>query len=170
MKNKVTIKISVSLFLDIIAVLFIIFLGEISRFVGHPVYTLDPMRMMVILAIAFTPRWNGWVLALLLPLASYFFGYHPTITKTSLMALELLLNVWLFWYLLDKTKMTLLAILISIVFSKAVYYALKYICLQLGWLGGDLISTPLETQMITTAIFSLFVFFVFLIFGKPKKI
>ena len=86
------------------------------------------------------------------------------------MAFELLLNVWLFWYLLDKTKMTLLAILISIVFSKAVYYTLKYICIQLGWLGGELISTSLETQMITTVIFSLFVFFVFMIFGKPKKI
>ena len=127
------------------------------------------MRMMIILAFAFTPRWNGWVLALLLPLASYYFGYHPTITKTSLMAIELLLNVWLFWFLLDKTRMTLLAILCSIVFSKVVYYALKYLCLQLGWLSGDLIATPLETQMITTAIFSLFIFFMFLIYGKPKK-
>ena len=169
MKNNVTIKISVSLFLDIIAVLLIVFLAAISRFIDYHLYELDPMRMMIILAFAFTPRWNGWVLALLLPLASYFFGYHPSMTKTSLMAIELLLNVWLFWYLLDKTKMTLLAILISIVFSKAVYYAMKYLCLQLGWLSGDLISTPLETQMITTAIFSLFVFFMFLIFGKPKK-
>lgn len=169
MKTKLTIKISASLFLDIIAVLFIIFLGEISRFIGYPVYVLDPMRMMIILAFAFTPRWNGWVLALILPLASYFFGYHPTITKTTLMAFELLLNVWLFWYLIDKTRMTLLSILISIVFSKAVYYALKYVCLQLGWLDGELVATPLETQMITTAIFSLFIFFMFLIFGKPKK-
>ena len=92
MKNKVTIKISTTLFLDIVAVLFIVFLGEVSRFLGYPVYVLDPMRMMIILAFAFTPRWNGWVLALLLPLASYFFGYHPTITKTSLMAMELLLK------------------------------------------------------------------------------
>jgi hypothetical protein len=169
MKKTVTLKISISLFLDIIAVLFIVFLGKISSFLGYPLYALDPMRMMIILAFAFTPRWNGWVLAILLPMVSYYFAYHPSLTKTSLMAIELLLNVWLFWFLMDKTQMTLLAIICSIICSKAVYYALKFLCLQLGWLSGELIATPLETQMITTAIFSLFIFFMFLIYGKPKK-
>ena len=169
MKTKIILRISASLLLDIIAVVFIIFLGDISRFIGYPVYILDPMRMMVILAIAFTPRWNGWILALLLPLVSYFLGAHPTIIKTSLMMAELLLNVWLFWFLLDKTKMSLLAILLSIVFSKVVYYLFKYLCIQLGWLSGELVATPLDIQVITTVSFSVFVFLVFLFNGKPKR-
>ena len=169
MKSKLTIKISVSLLLDVVAVILIIYLGQISRFIGYPLYVLDPMRMMVILAIAFTPRWNGWLLAVLLPLASYWIGAHPSITKTSLMAIELLLNVWLFWFLLDKTRMSLLSILISIVFSKAVYYFLKYLCIQLGWLAGSLVSTPFETQLITTVAFSAFIFLVFVIYSKPKR-
>jgi len=169
MKSGVTIKVSASLFLDVIAVLLIIYMGEISRLIGYPLYVIDPMRLMLVLAFAFNPRWNGWVLALLLPLASYYLGYHPPLAKTALMAIELLLNVWLFWYLLDKTRMALLSILVSIVFSKAVYYMMKFICLKLGWLEGDLIATSLETQMITTVIFSVFIFVMFLFNGKPKK-
>ena len=122
MKTHVTLKISGSILLDILAVLFIYFLSDISRLVGYPIYILDPMRMMVIFAIAFTPRWNGWLLAILLPFVSYYFGVHPSLTKTSLMAFELLLNVGLFWYLFDKTKISLLAMLLSILFCKAVYY------------------------------------------------
>ena len=169
MKTKVTIQVSGSLLLDTIAVLFIVYLGDISRFIGYPVYVLDPMRMMVILAFAFTPRWNSWVLALLLPFASYVFGMHPSITKTSLMAAELLLNVWLFWFLLDKIKVSVLSILISIVFSKAVYYLLKYLCIQYGLLQGNLVSTPLDIQVITTIVFSVFIFFAFLFNRKPKR-
>jgi len=169
MKTNLTIRISSSLLLDAIAVLFIIYLGDISKQIGYPVYVLDPMRMMLILAFAFTPRWNAWVLAILLPFVSYFFGAHPVIAKTSIMAIELLLNVWLFWFLLDKTKMALLSISLSIVFSKVVYYLLKFICLQVGWLGGELIATPLDIQVITTVVFSVFIFIVYLFNGRPKK-
>lgn len=169
MKTKLTIKISSTLLLDAIAVLLIIYMGDISRLIGYPVYILDPMRMMLILAFAFTPRWNGWILALLLPFLSYFLGAHPSLTKTTLMAAELLLNVWLFWFLIDKTKMALLSILISIVFSKVVYYLLKFTCIQLGWLSGELITTPLDIQVITTLSFSAFIFIVFLFNGKPKR-
>jgi hypothetical protein len=169
MKSKITLKLSISIILDILAVLFIIFLGDISKFIGYPLYILDPMRMMVILAIAFTPRWNGWLLAILLPFVSYYMGAHPHIIKTSLMAGELLINIWLFWLLYDKIKMSLLAILLSIMFSKSVYYLLKYVCLQQEWLSGDLISTPLNVQVVTTVAFSVFIFLVFLTRGKPKR-
>jgi hypothetical protein len=169
MKSSITLKLSAGMVLDIIAVLFIIFLGDISRLIGYPMYILDPMRMMVILAIAFTPRWNGWVLAFLLPFVSYYFGGHPHLLKTCLMATELLLNVWLFWFLFSKIRMSLISILLSIIFSKAVYYLLKYICIQQGWISGDLVSKPLDIQVITTIIFSAFIFTVFLFKAKPKK-
>jgi hypothetical protein len=158
MKNSITLKLSASVVLDILAVLFIIFLGDISRLIGYPIYILDPMRMMVVLAIA------------LLPFISYYFGGHPHLLKTCLMATELLLNVWLFWFLFSKIRMSLMAILLSIIFSKAVYYLLKYICIQQGWISGDLVSTPLDIQMVTTIIFSAFIFTVFLLKAKPKKL
>lgn len=169
MKTKVTLSISGSLFIDAIAVLFIIYLGELSDFIGYPLYILDPMRMMVVLAFAFTPRWNSWVLALLLPIISYYFGAHPSMAKSGLMIMELLINVGLFWYLLDKTRFTLLSMLLSILFSKAVYYLLKYLFIEQQWLSGDLVSTPLDIQVITTIAFSVFVFLVFLTRGRPAK-
>ncbi|HSG67118.1 MAG TPA: hypothetical protein VK994_00330 [Bacteroidales bacterium] len=168
MKNNVVLKISTSLLLDALAVLFIVYIGKLSVSFDFPLYDIDPMRLCVVLAIVFTPRWNGWLLALLLPAASYFFGVQPHIYKSGIMAIELLINVWMFWYLYDKIKFSLLAMLLSIMFSKLVYYLLKYLCLQMGWIYGDLISTPLDTQIITTLAFSIFVFLVFLIKGKPK--
>lgn len=169
MKTKVTLSISGSLFIDALAVLFIIFLSDLSEFIGYPLYNLEPMRMMVVLAFAFTPRWNSWILALLLPLVSYYFGAHPSMIKSGLMIIELLINVGLFWFLLDKTRFSLLSMLLSILFSKAVYYLLKYLCLEQQWLSGDLVSTPLDIQVITTIAFSIFVFIVFLTRGRPAK-
>ncbi len=169
MKNSLILKLSASMVLDILAVLTIIFLGDIYRLIGYPVYILDPMRMMVILAIAFTPRWNAWVLALLLPFISFYLGGHPHLLKACLMATELLLNVWLFWFLFSKIRMSLISILLSIIISKAVYYLLKYICIQQGWISGELVSTPLDIQVITTIVFSAFIFIVFLFKARPKK-
>lgn len=169
MKNNVVLKISSSFIVDVAAVLFIIFLGNISQFFGFPVYNLDPMRMMVVIAIAFTPRWNTYLLALLLPIVSYYLGAHPHLMKSSLMIIELLINVSLFWFLLSKTRMTLLSILLSILFAKAVYYTLKYVGIQQDWISGELVSTPFDLQVITTLAFSIFLFLVFLILGKPGR-
>ena len=167
MKNKVVINISASILLDAIAVLFILNIGKLSTVFGYPLYEIDPMRLFLVLAIVFTPRWNGWFIALLLPAASYFFGGHPNIYKAGLMAAELLINVWMFWYLFDKIKFSLLAMLLSILFSKLVYYLLKYLCMKTGLIMGDLMATPMDTQIITTLAFSAFVYLVFLIKGKP---
>jgi hypothetical protein len=169
MKNKIVLKISSSLIVDAAAILFIFYLGEISSFIGFPLYSLDPMRMMVILAIAFTPRWNTYLLPILLPIVSYYFGAHPHLMKSSLMIIELLINVSLFWFLLSKTRMTLLSILLSILFSKAVYYTLKYISLQQDWMSGEMISTPFDLQVITTLAMSVFLLLAFLFIGKPGR-
>ena len=169
MKNKVVLKISSSIIVDAAAILFIIYLGEISNLLGFPLYSLDPMRMMVILAIAFTPRWNTYLLPLLLPIASYYLGEHPHLMKSSLMIVELLINVGLFWFLLSKTRMTLLSILLSIIFSKAVYYTLKYISIEQDWMSGEIFSTPFDLQVITTLAISIFLFLVFLFIGKPGR-
>jgi len=168
MKNRVVINISASLLLDALAVVFIINMGKLSTAFGYPFYELDPMRLFLMLAIAFTPRWNGWFIALLLPAVSFFLGGHPNIYKAGLMAAELLLNVWMFWFLFDKIKFSLLAMLLSILFSKLVYYLLKYLCLQAGLITGELVTTPMDTQIMTTLAFSIFVYVVFLVKGKPK--
>lgn len=168
MKKNVVLNVLASLVLDALAVLFILYIGKLSTAFGYPLYEIDPMRLFLVLAIVFTPRWNGWIIALLLPLVSYYWGGHPNIYKAGLMAAELLINVWMFWYLYDKIKFSLLAMLLSIMFSKLVYYLLKYLCLQAGWISGDLMATPVDTQIITTLAFSAFVYLVFLIKGKPK--
>jgi hypothetical protein len=39
----------------------------------------------------------------------------------------------------------------------------------MGWLSGELMATPLDIQLTTTVIFSVFIFIVYLLNGRPKK-
>ena len=79
--------------IDVLALVFIYFLGDISVFLNFPIYLVDPMRMMIILALAHTNKINSYFLAILLPLFSFFIGGHPYFLKTSIILLELLLNI-----------------------------------------------------------------------------
>jgi hypothetical protein len=169
MRKNITIRLSATLAIDILAVCVVIFMGDLSAFFKVPLYQYDLMRLLVIFAIAFTPRWNGFLLAVLLPLASWYFGGHPHILKSSLMIIELLVNVWLFWFLLDRIRFSLLSMVLAILFSKLLYYTLKYLCISQGWISGELVSTPVDLQVITGLLYSIFIFIVFNIGGRKKK-
>lgn len=52
-------------------------------------------------------------------------------------------------HLLRKDRVPVfLALIAGILLGKLVYYALKYVALGAGWLGGNLVSTPIQTQLI----------------------
>lgn len=142
---------------DILALVFIYFLPVISGFIDFPLYLVDPMRMMIILALAHTNKSNSYFLAILLPLFSFFIGGHPYFLKTSIILLELLLNIYLFYYLLSKIKNPFFSMLISIIVCKAFYYGLKFLLINLTLIEGSLLSTPFKYQIITAVVFSLYI-------------
>lgn len=154
MRNNKVLKI---LIIDIIAIAFIYFLRDISKLLDFPVYLVDPMRMMIILAIAHTRKWNAYFLALLLPLFSWYMGGHPYILKTILILAELLLNIYLFYILIRSIKISFFSMFISIIVCKLFYYGLKYILIQLSLIEGSLLSTPLKLQVITLFVFSFYI-------------
>ncbi len=67
--------------LDGLAVLFIFLVPSLAHLTSIPVYMIEPMRLMLILAMVHTSRYNTFVLAATLPLLSYLFSGHPFFLK-----------------------------------------------------------------------------------------
>ncbi len=147
-----------SIAIDILSVAFIYFVPALSHMLSVPIYLVEPIRIALILAIVHTTKRNAYILALTLPLFSFLVSAHPNIFKGMVMTIELLLNVWLFYEISKRWANRFGAILSAIVISKLVYYLLKYLLLQFAILESGLISTPIAIQVITTLIFSGYVY------------
>ncbi len=138
------------------AILFIYFIPAISHLIALPVYLIEPMRLAIILSVAHTSKTNAFIIAGTLPLFSFFISSHPYLIKSLLIMSELLLNVWLFFFLSEKLKNKFAAMLISISISKIFYYSVKLTLLSTFLINGDLISTPIYIQLITMTLYSLY--------------
>ncbi|HEY7750657.1 MAG TPA: hypothetical protein VH917_00060 [Ignavibacteriaceae bacterium] len=153
------------IFVDLIFVAFIYFVPALSHLTTFPLYLLEPMRFVLISSIIYTNRTNSVVIAVTLPLISFFISVHPELLKGLLISTELLINVVLFYYLIQRLENKFLVMLISIIFSKGIYYTAKFYFLTFGFLQGDLISTPLWIQYLMIFVFSLYIVFA----GKDKQ-
>ena len=152
--------ISKSLLIDILGLTFIYFVPTLSHLLNFPLYLVEPMRVMLIIAIAHTTRRNAYLIALTLPIFSYVISAHPFFYQSIIMTIELLLNVWLFYFLANKWKSYFGAMVVSIIISKALYYLMKFLMISSAMIESDLISTPLYLQGITMLLFSGYLFLV----------
>lgn len=143
---------------DVLALLAIYLVPAISHLFSFPVYYLEPMRIMLILAIAHTSRKNAYLIALTLPIFSLLISAHPSLIKTSLITGELLLNIWLFFYLSEKLSNKSLSIVLSIIASKLFYYLVKFLLITSVLMSGELISTPMYIQIIMLFVFSGYIY------------
>ncbi|MBI5541687.1 MAG: hypothetical protein HY951_16630 [Bacteroidia bacterium] len=144
--------------IDISALAFIYLVPTISHLISLPVYLIEPMRLMLIIALVHTTKRNAYILAVTLPLFSFLISSHPELPKMMLIAFELSLNVFLFFLLANKLKYYFPAILISIILSKVIYYIIKFGLIKLTFLNTELISTPISIQLITTVIYSIYLY------------
>lgn len=145
--------------LDFFALAAIYFVPTFSHMVSLPLYFIEPMRLALVLAIIYTNRTNAYVIALTLPAFSYFISSHPVLPKTVLISSELLLNVYLYYFLKEKFKNKTLIFAASIVGAKLYYYVVKYILLQFVLLQGSLVSTPILIQAIMVIVFTIGFYF-----------
>ncbi len=147
---------------NFIALAFIYFVPAVSHLLNFPLYLIEPMRLMLVLALVHTNRVNAYIIALTLPLFSFMVSSHPHFFKMVLIALELVLNVWLFHILLSKTRNAFASIILSIILSKGAYYALKFGFIAIMLIpNSKLIATPLYIQGITTIVFALYLTFLY---------
>jgi predicted tellurium resistance membrane protein TerC len=83
---------------------------------------------------------------------------HPPMFKAILISIELSVNILLFVQLLKHTKLHMaLALFLSIIASKLVYYGLKVAFINFGFVEGELITTNLWMQL-GTAVFVTMIF------------
>ncbi|MFZ1289977.1 MAG: hypothetical protein WAR79_07795 [Melioribacteraceae bacterium] len=145
---------------DILAISFIYFVPALSHLTALPIYFLEPMRLALILAIAHTSKKNAYIIAATLPIFSFAVSAHPVFLKTLLISGELLLNVWMFFFLTEKIKNKFASMILSIGLSKIAYYAVKFGLISMLLIDGNLISTPILIQVITTLVFSGYIFLI----------
>ena len=152
--------------IDILGLSFIYFIPALSHMFAVPLYYLEPTRIVLILALVHTSKKNAYLLALTIPLFSFVISSHPAMIKSFLIGAELILNVYLFYALNKYVKSLFPAAILSILLSKAAYYALKALFLNVGYMSGDLISTPILIQLILMLVFSAYIY---LFFNKTEK-
>jgi len=143
-----------SLLIDLSALTVIYLVPTFSHLIGFPLYLIEPMRIMLILAMVHTNKTNAVIIALTLPVFSFLISGHPVLPKMMLIAAELLVNVVMFYFLTKKLNKVFPAILLSILLSKLMYYGLKFSLIQLAFLDSGLVSTPIYIQVIMTFVLS----------------
>ncbi|MEJ2596353.1 MAG: hypothetical protein P8100_14790 [bacterium] len=152
--------VSKSLIVDIVGLALIYFIPTFSHLLNFPLYLVEPMRVMLIIAIAHTTKRNAYLIALTLPFFSFLVSAHPVFYKTVIITLELLINTWLFYLLAKHLKNYFMAVVLSIALSKIVYYSMKFSLLNLSLLDGSLISTPIYFQLIIMLLVSGYLYLV----------
>ncbi len=145
-----------ALIFDVFALACIYLVPAISHMLSIKLYLLEPMRLMIILALVHTRRPNAYILAFTLPFFSFFISAHPVLVKSLLIAVELTFMVFVFYVLAGRMH-KLAAIFVSIWSSKLLYYLLKYVAIITVLPAEPLVGTPLLLQLGTSAVFSLYV-------------
>jgi hypothetical protein len=145
-----------SILFDLLAVAFIFLLPAFSHLLAFPLYLLDPMRIALILSIVYTNRKNAYLIAFLLPVVSFIISSHPLLYKVMLISGELMVNAFLFYFLMNRTGKVFVSAIISIIASKALYYTAKFAIIYFAIEKAELVATPLYIQGIVAVVLSLF--------------
>lgn len=150
-----TIKLESIVLWDLVIVGLFYLVPTLSHLTSLPLYRFEPMRCVLLINLLLTGnKKNAYIMAVTLPLFSFFVGGHPVFVKALLMALELSANIFLFDLISRKIKNTAGAMFIAIVASKTLYYIIKYGVLALGLMEGPMVATGLLTQIIVAAVLS----------------
>lgn len=160
LSNKISKEIVKNSVFDILAIAGIYLVPVLSHLTTLPIYYIEPMRLMLILAIVHTSKKNAYILAATLPIFSFVISAHPVFLKTLLITGELLLMTWIFYFLSEKINNKFSSMIFSIGISKTFYYAIKFALLSAVLIEGSLISTPIFMQVLTTILFSSYIFLI----------
>ena len=150
-----TVRLETIVLSDLLVVGLFYMVPTLSHLTSIPFYRFEPMRCVLLLNLLLTGnKKNAYIMAVTLPLFSFFVGGHPVFVKALLMAVELSANIFLFDIISRKVKNTAGAMFIAIFVSKTLYYIIKYGVLTFGFMEGPMVATGLLTQMIVAAVLS----------------
>ena len=160
MKNSALLSLNrdriTTLLVDISAVLVIMFAPAMAHLLSFPVFYVEPMRIMLVLALVHTNKKNAYALAVALPLFSFIFSAHPFFINALIMSAELALMVFLFYELSKQFKNAFTSVFLSIVISKIAYYAVTIGLVQLAVINSPLINIPVLVQLLMASVFGIY--------------
>lgn len=139
---------------DIFALSVIYLVPVFSHLFAIPIYYAEPMRLMLVFSIMFTSKRNALVIAATMPIFSMLVSGHPIFYKALIMSGELLLNVVIYFYFVEKIKNKFASMALGIVLSKAAYYGLKILLINLALISGAVVATPIIFQLGVVFVFS----------------
>jgi len=141
--------------LDVLLGAAVVSVPTLSHVTALPLYQLDPMRMLLFAAVLFSSRRNALAIALCLPLLSLATSGHPVFPKVMLIQGELALNAAIFYGLWRRWGRFAAVAVVSILVSKAAYYAAKLILVRSALLDGDVVATAWGWQLVVLAFIAL---------------
>ncbi len=138
--------------LDLILLGTLCLVPAVSHLTTLPFVAMEPIRIALFTAMLLSAsRYNGYIMAVALPLLSCLISGMPAPVSAGIMAVELLVNVALFRLLSCRAGLkTFPSMLLSIVGAKVVYYALKAMLLS----SVVLIGTALCRQALLAVVFA----------------
>ena len=145
---------------DIAALVFVGLVPAASHLFKIPVYYIEPMRVMLVLALLYSSRWNAYALAIVLPLFSYLVSGHPAPLKMMIIMAELVFNAWLFLLFYQKTRKSFLSAFGSIILSKVFCYAMYLVVFSTAFVKAEAELSFLVAQLILTLVLSSFVWLI----------
>jgi hypothetical protein len=145
---------------DIAALVFVGIVPAASHLFKFPVYYIEPMRVMLILSLLYSSRWNAYILAIVLPLFSFLVSGHPAPLKMSIIMAELVLNAWLFLFFYQKTRKPFLSTFSSIIISKIFCYSMYLVVFSMAFVKDEAEMTFIFAQVILTLFLSSLVWFI----------
>lgn len=143
-----------SLVNDLLAIAVICLVPALSHMSGIPVYFIEPMRVMLVIAMLASHRTNAYALAVILPLTSFLVSGHPEPVKMMIIMAELTLNTWLFYKLVNRTARPFLSMLAAIIGSKVFCYALYWVVFSFAFVKSEAGITFLAAQAAVTLVLS----------------
>ncbi len=150
-----TIKLESIVIWDLVIVGLFYLVPTLSHLTSIPLYRFEPMRCVLLLNLLLTGnKKNAYIMAVTLPLFSFFVGGHPVFAKALLMAAELSANVFFFYVLSRRIKNAAVAMFLSLLASKVFYYIVKFGIISIGILDGPMVATGLMTQLIVAVVLS----------------
>lgn len=141
---------------DLALFAFVYFIPALSHLTSSiPFYILEPMRVAVLLGFIVTRSFfNAYFTAATLPVFSFAVAAHPVLAKSLLMGGELVINVFFLQFFLRRFKSKFFAAFASVLLSKAIYYAGKFLMIKASLLDMSMVSTPLWIQLVVAALLS----------------
>jgi hypothetical protein len=143
-----------TVFVDGVALAFLLLVPAASHLVGIPFYFIEPMRIMLVVALIFTARSNAYILALALPVFSFLVSGHPIPVKMLIIMAELLFNAWLFVALFHKNCNIFVSMLSSIVISKMCCYLMYWMVFSWAFVIDESQVIFLVAQLVVTLVLS----------------